>query len=133
MTTSAALEKPMLVTVVDDDRSILRALERLLRANGFSVETFSSAEEFLGSEGRTESGCLVVDIHLAGLTGLELWERFFASRPPIPTVFMTAYDREGSRSSAERVGAAYLRKPFDETALIAAIRQVTNPEREKSR
>ena len=115
----------MRITIVDDDRSILRALERLLGANGFVVETFSSAEALLASQGGTRSDCLVVDIHLGGMNGLELSDRLIEASTRIPIVFMTAYDREGSRASADRIGAAYLRKPFNEEALIAAIKNVT--------
>lgn len=115
----------MLITVVDDDCSILRALERLLGAHGFVVETFSSAEQLLTSHGGERSDCLVVDIHLGGMNGLELSDRLIEASRRIPIVFMTAYDREGSRATADRLGAGYLRKPFDEESLIAAIRKVT--------
>ena len=115
----------MLITVVDDDCSILRALERLLGAHGFVVETFSSAEQLLASDGGMRSECLVVDIHLGGMNGLELSDRLLEARRRIPIVFMTAYDREGSRATAARLGAGYLRKPFDEEALIAAIKSAT--------
>ena len=115
----------MLITVVDDDCSILRALERLLGAHGFVVETFSSAELLLASHGGVRSDCLVVDIHLGGMSGLELSDRLIEASMRIPIVFMTAYDREGSRATAARLGAGYLRKPFDEEALMAAIKSVT--------
>lgn len=115
----------MLITVVDDDCSIRRALERLLGAHGFVVETFSSAEQLLASHGGERSDCLVVDIHLGGMNGLELSDRLFEASKRIPIVFMTAYDREGSRATADRLGAGYLRKPFDEEALMAAIKKVT--------
>ena len=98
------------ITIVDDDFSILRALERLLGAHGFVVETFSSAEALLASHGGTRTDCLIVDIHLGGMNGLELSDRLIEARTRIPIVFMTAYDREGSRANADRLGAAYLRE-----------------------
>jgi two-component system, LuxR family, response regulator FixJ len=110
------------ICVVDDDASLLRALRRLLRTGGFRVEVFSSAEGFLQSEHRLRADCLVVDIRLDGMSGLELQESLVAAGSAVPVVFMTAHDDPSTRERASRVGAVdYLRKPFDEEVLIGAI------------
>ena len=111
-----------MVCVVDDDTSLLRALRRLLDATGFRVETFSSAEEFLGSEHRGRADCLVLDVHLGGLSGLDLQERLKTSGVNTPVVIITAHDDLRTRERAARAGAVeYLRKPFDDESLIDAI------------
>jgi two-component system response regulator FixJ len=114
--------RPPMVCVVDDDDSLLRALRRLLDATGFRVETFSSAEEFLGSDHRGRADCLVLDVHLRGLSGLDLQERLATSGVNTPIVIITAHDDRPTRERAARAGAVdYLRKPFDDESLIAAI------------
>jgi FixJ family two-component response regulator len=110
------------VCVIDDDASLLRALRRLLRAGGFDVEVFSSAEAFLESGHRERVDCLVLDVRLEGMSGLELQERLVAAGSEIPVVFMTAHDDLSTRERAHRAGAIdYLRKPFDDESLIGAI------------
>lgn len=110
------------IAIVDDDVSILRAVRRLLAAAGFSVRTFGSAEEFLAFEHHDAIDCLVLDIHLSGLSGFELQERLVEAHVRIPIVFITAHDDLPTRERAQRGGASeYLRKPFDEQALLGAI------------
>jgi FixJ family two-component response regulator len=120
---SADPERPFpVICVVDDDASLLRALRRLLRTGGFRVEVFSSAEGFLLSEQRLQADCLVLDIRLDGMGGLELQEVLAAAGSAVPVVFMTAHDDPSTRERARRAGAVdYLRKPFDEEVLIGAI------------
>jgi FixJ family two-component response regulator len=111
-----------MVCVVDDDDSILRALRRLLDATGFRVETFSSAEQFLESEHRGKADCLVLDLHLGGLSGLDLQQQLATSGVGLPVVLITAHDEPRTRERARRAGAIeYLRKPFDGNWLINAI------------
>lgn len=111
-----------LVCVVDDDLSLLRGLRRLLGAYGFTVEPFPSAEDFLQSSHRDRAACLILDVHLGGLSGLELQEQLLAAGSRIPVIFITAHDDALTRERAERARAvAYLRKPFDDHALIDAI------------
>ena len=110
------------IGVVEDDASFLRALRRLLSGAGFSVATFASAEEFLASESARGTACLVLDVHLAGMTGFDLQEQLVATGQRIPTIFITAHDDSVTRERA-RSGVAYLRKPFREDALVAAIRK----------
>jgi FixJ family two-component response regulator len=111
-----------LVCVVDDDLSLLRGLRRLLGARGLTVETFPSAEAFLAFPQRARTACLVLDLHLGGMSGLELQEHLRAGASRLPVIFVTADDDQPTRERAERAGAvAYLSKPFDDHALLAAI------------
>jgi FixJ family two-component response regulator len=111
------------VCVIDDDPLLRRALQRLLRATGFTVETFGSAEDFLASERTSPFQCLVLDIRLGTLSGFDLHDRLRASGVSIPTVFITGHDDTATREQARRTGAAgYVAKPFQEDTLIAAIR-----------
>jgi FixJ family two-component response regulator len=115
-------ERSPLVCVIDDDDSLLRALRRLLCAGGFQVKTFSSAEDFLEYRNSRTPGCLVLDVHLGGLSGFELHERLVAAGRQIPVVFITAHDDAATRERARRAGAVeYLRKPFDDESLIAGV------------
>jgi FixJ family two-component response regulator len=110
------------VCVIDDDVSLLRALQRLLGASGFHVKTFSSAEEFLAARNVASVGCLVLDVHLGGLGGFELHDRLVSAGRRIPVVFITAHDDSLTRERARRAGAIdYLRKPFNDESLIAGI------------
>ena len=110
------------IAVVDDDASIRRALRRLLQSAGFTVETFATASEFLDADYWAQTACLVLDIHLPGMSGFELQEYLAVTGVPIPIVFITALDDVSMRERVNRAGAAgYLRKPFDQDTLIEAI------------
>ena len=111
-----------IVAVVDDDPSMLRAAADLLDANGFIPSLFASAEEFLASGLAKKADCLLLDIHLKGLTGIELRRRLESSGTTLPVIFMTAVDNEAIRQQALQAGCiAYLRKPFPARQLIDAI------------
>src|ERR1700752_72961 len=113
------------VTVVDDDPIMLKAIERLLRGRGFDVETFDSAEGFLANA--AEASCLVLDIHLSGMSGIELRRRLIASGSKLPTIFITAVNDEATRKEAEEAGCvAYLRKPFAANLLFGGIDKATS-------
>ena len=113
------------IAVVEDDPSMLQGLSRLLSAHGFQVIEFSSAESFLNSVGQCEAVCLVVDIHLGGISGIDLKRRLTSSGSDFPVIFMTAVDSETTRQEAVDAGCvAYLRKPFRAKLLIEAIDQV---------
>jgi len=112
----------MLVSIVDDDLSVRRALRRLVASAGFSVETFASGREFLDSESLGRSHCIVLDIHLGGLSGLDVQERLKTMGVQAPVIFITAHDDEATHGRVRRSGAvAYLRKPFEDHALLDAI------------
>ena len=122
-----AAEGPMpkrvtMVAVVDDDPSMLKAAADLLDARGFSVSLFTSAEEFLDSGEAEHVDCLLLDIHLGGLSGIELRQRLSALHPTLPVIFMTALDDDIVRQQALGVGCvACLRKPFPARQLIDAL------------
>ena len=110
------------IAIVDDDESVREALESLLRALGFEAAAFAGAEAFLGSDFRARAACLITDMQMPGMTGLELHDRLAASADPIPTVLITAYPDDKLRARAQKAGiAGTLIKPFDEGALLGAI------------
>ena len=110
------------ITIVDDNPSMLQGLNRLLLAHGFRVQTFASAELFLDGIANCEAECLVLDIHLVGMSGIELQRQLISSGLDLPVVFMTAIDNEATREAAFGAGCvAYLRKPFLAKLLIDAI------------
>ena len=116
------------ISVVDDDASIRRALRRLLQSAGYVVEAFASAYEFLASASRGRSACLILDIRLDGMTGFELQERLAADRSAIPIIFITAHDDAPTRERVQQAGAAaFLPKPFDAAALLAAVESAAGP------
>jgi FixJ family two-component response regulator len=111
-----------LISIVDDDPSVCRALRRLVQSAGYTVETFASAHEFLDSSPSDRTACLVLDIHLNGMSGLELSEQLAENGTAIPIIFITAHDDALMRERVSRASAAaYLPKPFDELVLLAAI------------
>jgi FixJ family two-component response regulator len=93
-----------LISVVDDDLSVCRALRRLIQSAGYKVETFVSAREFLNSSPEGRTACLVLDIHLAEMSGFELQERLAADQAAIPIIFITAYDDASIRDRITRSG-----------------------------
>ena len=113
------------VAVVEDDPSMLQGLNRLLSAHGFRVERFTSAESFLDDGDECEVSCLVVDIHLGGISGIDLKRELASSGSNLPVIFMTAIDNEVTRQEAFEAGCvAYLKKPFFAKSLIDAINSV---------
>ena len=114
--------RPPLVAVVEDDPSFRRALSRSLVLRGFRSEVFASAEEFLQHAYSQQADCVVLDIHLGGMSGFELQSEL-AKRPSYPPIiFITAFDEPATRERAlEVVAAGYLQKPFDEASLLQAI------------
>lgn len=113
---------PPVIAVIDDDRSVRRALGRLLRAVGWQGQIFSTAEEFLETIEKALPDCLILDVHLPGASGLELQQRLIAADRKLPIVFITAYSDAAARECALRSGAvAFLHKPFDDQALIDAV------------
>lgn len=108
--------------VVDDDPSTLRSVERLLRVQGFLAELFESGEELLARADLHAALCLLLDMHLPGLSGLEVRQRVAGSEASLPVIFMTANDSDTMRSAAVEAGCvAYLSKPFSSRLLADAI------------
>jgi FixJ family two-component response regulator len=108
--------------IVDDDGSMRRAARRLIKSSGFAVETFASAEDFLASGRLDATACLVLDVQMPGLNGLELQSRLISEGHQIPIIFITAFDDENVRAQALRAGAiGFLVKPFEEADLVKDI------------
>ena len=111
-----------LISVVDDDDSVRESLSGLLRSVGFKIMTFASAEEFLSWNRRCDTDCLILDVRMPGMSGLELQRRLICDRTAIPVIFITAHGNEETRAQALSTGAVeYLLKPFSEEALLRAI------------
>lgn len=114
--------KGHLISVVDDDESVREALEDLLHSAGLEVVTFASAEEFLGSGHLRTAACLILDLHMPGMGGLELQQRLARDGHQIPTVILTAHGDDNARTNALARGAvAFMPKPFDGEALLRAV------------
>src|SRR5882672_7743362 len=115
--------KTNLIAIVDDDDSMRGALQGLLKAVGLPARAFASAEEFLDSGQQHDTACLIADIRMSGMSGLELQARLNAERLRIPTIFITAHGDERMRMQALRAGAVeFLAKPFDEEVLLESVR-----------
>ena len=112
------------VAVVDDDPSMLNAAESLLDAQGFATMVFASAEEFLDRGAATQVDCLLLDIHLGGMSGIALRRRLKDFGSTLPVIFMTALEDEAVREQALKAGCvAFLRKPFQARQLLEAIKK----------
>ena len=112
-----------MVAIVDDDDSMRSALQGLLKAVGLPAKAFGSAEEFLNSGQQHQAGCLIADIRMPGMSGLELQAKLNAERCKIPIIFITAHGDAKMRMQALRAGAVeFLAKPFDDEALLESVR-----------
>jgi FixJ family two-component response regulator len=119
----ASERKEKMVAIIEDDDSYRAAVQRLLKSAGFSVQSFASAEDFLSSGQQHETGCLITDIRMPGMSGLDLQSKLNSDHCPIPTIFMTAHGDEKMRLQAMRAGAVkFLAKPFDGETLLEAVR-----------
>jgi FixJ family two-component response regulator len=115
--------KTKLVAIVDDDDLMRSALQGLLKSAGLPTQAFASSEEFLKSGRQHQTACLIADIRMPGMSGLELQAKLNADRCRIPTIFITAHGDEKMRMQALRAGAVeFLAKPFDDEALIESVR-----------
>jgi FixJ family two-component response regulator len=115
-----------LVAIVEDDAPMRRSIDRLLRANNYSTAAFASAEEFLQSGIAERALGLVLDIHLGGMSGIELRRRLLAAGSKLPVVFITAFDDEATRAQALAVGCVdCLHKPFEADRLTEALQRGT--------
>ena len=120
-----------LIAIVDDDESVCRALKRLVRSLGMNAETFASGQQFLDLIEAMPSfhpDCLVLDVQMPGLTGLEVQERLATNSNPLPVIFITAHDEAVPRERALAAGAvAFVRKPFQDELLIKTLRVALEP------
>jgi len=111
------------VALVDDDDLVRTAIQGLLKSVGLPARAYTSGEEFLGSGEQHLTACLIADIRMPGMSGLDLQARLNADRCPIPTIFITAHGDEAMRLQAMRAGAVeFLPKPFDDELLIDSVR-----------
>jgi FixJ family two-component response regulator len=121
------------VFVVDDDAGVRESLGNLLRSVGLRVEVFASAQEFLGSSRANAPGCLVLDVRLSGVSGLDLQQQLTGSRPDLPIVFITGHGDIPMTVRAMKAGAVeFLTKPFRDQDLIDAVQQALQGVRETS-
>lgn len=125
-----ATTKP-LIAVVDDDRSVVKSLARMLRLAGYAVDTYGSAREFLASLPASPPQCLVLDVHMPEMSGLELQDRLEAQGACVPVILITAHDTPQTRERAHRAGSfGLLMKPFANEALLRAIREALSRQSE---
>jgi FixJ family two-component response regulator len=112
-----------LISIVDDDESFREAMTSLMKSVGFPVEAFSSAEEFLASTRLEDTSCLIADVHMPGMTGIELHQRLVNSGHTIPMILITAYPDDNVRARASAAGViCYLSKTFDDDELLGYVR-----------
>jgi FixJ family two-component response regulator len=115
--------KTKLVAIVDDDDLVRSALQDMLKSVGLPSQAFASAEEFLKSGQQNQTACLIADIRMPGMSGLELQTELNATHCRIPTIFITAHGDTRMRMQALRAGAVeFMAKPFDDEALLGSVR-----------
>ena len=117
------MPRKAVIAIVDDDHSVREALTSLVRSLGYVAMAFECAEDLLKSRRRSNFSCVIADVQMPGMTGLELHDRLVASGERIPTILITAFPDERARERALRAGViGYLAKPFSEDELLACIR-----------
>lgn len=117
------MARELLISVVDDDRYFRDSMRRLLRSLGYTAEAFASAADFLASPRLAETDCLIADVNMPAMTGLELFRHLVHAKSAIPTILVTAYPSDADRIRAKNDGViCYLREPVDEHALTQCLR-----------
>jgi FixJ family two-component response regulator len=125
--------KTSLVSVVEDDQFFRESMRRLMRSQNYTVEVFSSAADFLASPHLTETACLIADVQMPAMTGIELYKRLIDAGHSIPTILVTAYPSDVDRARVLKDGVVcYLRKPVDDAHLIRCLRSALEPPKESS-
>jgi FixJ family two-component response regulator len=123
-TPDESFERLPVISIIDDDESIRMAIESLVRSLGFDVRTFSSAQEFLLSPDRHETACLISDVQMPNMSGIELQQQLAARGDRTPIVFITGFANERIEAQVMRAGAVcFLRKPFSASALIEGLQK----------
>jgi FixJ family two-component response regulator len=116
------MRRAPLITIIDDDASMRESTKGLVRSHGYQAATFASAEEFLQSESVDDTSCLIADVQMPGLSGIDLQSWLVARGVRMPTIFITAFPEEGTRLRAMMAGAVgYLGKPFSEESLLKCL------------
>ena len=122
------MNRNALIAIVDDDQSIRDATDNLLQAAGFATATFADAESFLASERRRAAACVVADMRMPGMSGLEMHRELVASGERIPTVLITAFPEDGLRARARKAGVVCcLAKPFAPDELLECVHKALGP------
>ena len=122
MTQAHSVTQATVIAIVDDDTSVRRALQRLVESAGYTAKTFASAQEFLDWLPQGQAACLVLDVHMDGMSGLDLQKRL-----AVPVIFITAHDDALTLERIKRSRAAgHLRKPIDAQAVLSAIRKAVD-------
>ncbi|MGY3149639.1 FixJ family two-component response regulator [Bradyrhizobium sp. USDA 3397] len=125
---TGCMMKKALISIVEDDQFFRESMQRLMRSLGYMVDVFSSAAEFLASPRVNETACLIADVHMPAMTGLELQRRLVEMGRPIPAILVTAYPNDVDRARAIGDGAVcYLRKPVNEHDLVQCLRTALSP------
>jgi FixJ family two-component response regulator len=117
----ASVNKPFHIAIVDDDESICKALKRLLNSAGFEATSFDGGSEFLRAVVTRPPDCVLLDVHMPGMTGIEVLARLHDVKVDVPVIIITAYDDRETYQKAREAGAVFLRKPFNDQALLDAI------------
>src|SRR5262249_32744705 len=121
---AANLKKGVMISIVDDDASVREATKELVRSLGYSAAAFASAEDFLKSGQLSETACLISDVQMPGLSGIDLQRRLIADGHRLPIIFITAFPDERARARALGAGAiGFLTKPYREESLIECLGQ----------
>jgi FixJ family two-component response regulator len=122
-TAGTRMQKASLVSIVEDDQFFRESMKRLMRSQGYNVETFASAADFLASPRLAETACLIADVHMPEMSGIELYRHIVEAGHAIPTILVTAYPNDTDRTRALKDGVfRYLRKPVDDKYLIRCLR-----------
>jgi FixJ family two-component response regulator len=122
------MPKRLVVSIVDDDPSVCEGLLDLLSSMGFAAEAFARADDFLKSDRLDSTCCLIADVQMPGMTGLELHDHLIRSGKAIPTILITAFPKDTDRARALRAGVhCYLPKPFSEMDLLSCIHAALGP------
>jgi FixJ family two-component response regulator len=117
-----SVAKIPVISIVDDDESVREAIESLMKSVGYIAKVFPSAGDFLRSGHLNDTGCLILDVQMPGMSGLELQNRLVASKSRVPIIFISAHSDAEARARALEAGAVgFLQKPFSEDALLNAI------------
>jgi FixJ family two-component response regulator len=119
-----------IISIIDDDPSVREGTMDLLNSMGLAADTFEHASAFLNSSRLHSTSCLIADVQMPGMSGLELYECLVSSGNAIPTILITAFPNHRDRTRAREAGVeCYLTKPFSESELLACIREALNPDR----
>jgi FixJ family two-component response regulator len=116
------LQNAPIVSIIDDDQDVRQAVQRLMRSRGFATRTFASAEEFLRSPSLHETACVITDIQMPGMTGIDLHDVMLKQGPRLPVIFLTAFPDDRTEKRALQAGAlGFLTKPFDAKTLVRLV------------